>query len=124
MSSKEKVDRSTDEAFKATVGLVNAVIHEDDDDKRQEAAQQLQQLPVDKPFGVAVFAKDPTQTHACYQLRFNGAALEAKPAEEDELAIACRVSREHLDDVCDSPQEYFERPAEVELVWLMSRLAA
>ncbi|GAB5451640.1 MAG: hypothetical protein Hals2KO_19680 [Halioglobus sp.] len=124
MNTKGTDNRNTNDAFKAALGLVNAVIHDDDDEQRQEAAHALQQLPVGKPFGVAVFANDPAQPRACYELRFNGAALEAEPAEEDEVAISCRVSRQHLDDVCDSPDDYFERPAEAELVWLMSRLAA
>jgi hypothetical protein len=108
-----------------SVQIINEALHSGTaPDAKQLPARVVDRLTDGGEFCVEVFDEESLRTEGAYLIRFKPQAVAVSEAGGRRADISLRVSRRHLEQVCENPASYRANPLCIDVVWLKSRLTA
>ena len=121
MAESDKSD--VQNLFTRALNVINTALDKHKDDiPYAQLLSASEKVLADHNIGVAVYENDAAAPFDYYTIRFRDGAFELVSRGKQEPDVGWKVSREYLENVAGSPDEYIEHPAKLDWDWLKSRV--
>ena len=116
-------DRDTISLFTKALNVMNSALEAHQDEMPYSALlKATEKVMGDRKLGVAVYESDPGNPFDYFTIRFREGSFELDAHGKKDPDLAWKVSREYLEKVAGSPQEYIDNPLKLDWDWLKSRV--
>jgi len=109
--------------FTGALNTINAALAKHKDDQPYKTMVQAAEKAIGgSQIGVAVYESEPSKPFDYFTVRYRDASFELVSHGKEDPDASWRVSREYLEKVAASPEEYIENPAKLDWDWLKDRV--